>query len=86
LVMQALDIPVMVYTDHKSLLSILDGSLAKDSPNAARSAPIDRWQLRLAEYNLKLQHIPAVDNRIAVGLSRLPMSALELGVAGREVD
>jgi hypothetical protein len=78
--MQALDIPVMVYTDHKSLLSILDGSLAKDSAYAARLARIDRWQLRLAEYNLKFQHIPGVDNRSADGLSRLPMSAMELGV------
>jgi hypothetical protein len=86
LVMQAMDIPVMVYTDHKSLLSILDGSLAKESPNAARSARIDRWQLRLAEYNLKFEHIPGGENKIADGLSRLPVSALEVGVAGREDD
>jgi hypothetical protein len=86
LVMQAMDIPVMVYTDHKALLSILDGSLAKDSPNAARSARIDRWKLRLAEYNLKFQHIPGVENKIADGLSRLPVSAMDVGVAGREED
>jgi hypothetical protein len=86
LVMQAMDIPVMVDTDHKALLSILDGSLAKDPPNAARSARIDRWQLRLAEYNLKFQHIPGVENKIADGLSRLPVSAMEVGVAGREED
>jgi hypothetical protein len=43
LVMQAMDVPVMVYTDHKALLSILDGSLAKDSPNTARSGRIDHW-------------------------------------------
>jgi hypothetical protein len=86
LVMQAMDVPVMVYTDHKSLLSIMDGSLAKESPNAARSARIDRWQLRLAEYNLKFKHIPGGENKIADGLSRLPVSALEVGVAGREDD
>jgi hypothetical protein len=86
LVMQAMDIPVMVYTHHKSLLLILDGSLAKESPNAARSARIDRWQLRLAEYNLKFEHIPGGENKIADGLSRLPVSALEVGVAGREDD
>jgi hypothetical protein len=86
LVMQAMDIPVIVYTNHKSLLSILDGSLAKESPNAARSARIDRWQLRLAEYNLKFKHIPGGENKIADGLSRLPVSALEVGVAGREDD
>jgi hypothetical protein len=81
--MQALDIPVMVYTDHKSLLSTLDG---KGSANGARLARVDRWPLRLAEYKLKFQHIPGVDNRIADALSRLPMSAMELGVARREED
>jgi hypothetical protein len=60
--------------------------LAKDSPNAVRSARIDRWQLRLAQYNLKFQHIPGTENRIADGLSRLPVSAMEVGVAGKEEE
>jgi hypothetical protein len=42
--------------------------------------------LRLAEYNLKFKHIPGGENKIADGLSRLPVSALEVGVAGREDD
>jgi hypothetical protein len=42
--------------------------------------------LRLAGYNLKFQHIPGVENKIADGLSRLPVSAMEVGVAGREED
>jgi hypothetical protein len=86
LVMPALDIPVMVYTDLKPRLSILDGSLAKDSPNAPRSARIDRWQVRLREYNLKFHLVPGVENKIADGLSRLPISAMEVGIAGREED
>jgi hypothetical protein len=73
-------------TDHKALLSIMDGSLAKDSPNDARSARIDRWQLRLAEYNLKFQHIPGTENKITDGLSRLPVSAMEVRVAGKEEE
>ena len=76
LVMQAASIPVILYTDHKALLSILQGE--------SSSTRIAGWQLRLGEYNLDIVHVKGTENGLADGLSRIPVRALDIGTIGKE--
>ena len=76
LVMQAASLPVILYTDHKALLSILQGETT--------SVRIAGWQLRLGEYNLDIVHVKGTENGLADGLSRTPIRALHVGIIGKE--
>ena len=76
LVMQAASLPVILYTDHKALLSILQGETT--------SVRIAGWQLRLGEYNLDIVHVMGTENGLADGLSRTPIRALHVGIIGKE--
>lgn len=56
--------PIIVYTDHSALTTLLVGDSAKGR--------IANWQHRLAEFELRFVHIPAKQLEIADGLSRIP--------------
>ena len=73
--MQAASIPIILYTDHKALLSILQGE--------SSSTRIADWQLRLGEYNLDDVHVKGTETGLADGLSRIPVRALDIGLIGR---
>ncbi|RDW59800.1 hypothetical protein BP6252_12887 [Coleophoma cylindrospora] len=55
--------PIIVYTDHRAVLSVMKG------PDA--HGRISRWQNILSEFNLRLKHIPGTELTIADGLSRV---------------
>ena len=55
--------------DHRALLSVLINM----SPNAR----INRWRLRLSEYNYQIGHKPGKDHKVAHALSRLPTEGLD---------
>ncbi|VEN36010.1 unnamed protein product [Callosobruchus maculatus] len=55
---------IVVRTDHKALTFFLTCKL--------RSARLSRWILYIQEFNLKIEHCPGVDNKIADTLSRFP--------------
>ena len=74
--MQAASIPAILYTDHKALLSILQGE--------SSSTRIGGWQLRLGEYNLDIVHVKGTENGLADGLSRIPIRVLDIGIIGKE--
>ena len=74
--MQAASVPVILYTDHMALLSILQGE--------SYSTRIASWQLRLGEYNLDIVHVMGTENGLADGLSRKPIGALDIGLIGKE--
>ena len=59
----------MVRCDHRALKSVLTSM----SPNAQ----INRWRLRLSEYNDELRHKPRKDHKVADALSRLPTEGLD---------
>ena len=65
LVMQVASLPVILYTDHKVLLLILQGETI--------SVRIAGWQLRLGEYNLDIIHIKGTENGLTDGLSKTPI-------------
>jgi len=69
--------PVIVYTDHSALRTLLTG-LDNDAHGR-----IARWQERLGEYNLQLLHRSAKTHfmGMADGLSRLPTRLLQTPVA-----
>ena len=77
LVMQVASIPVILYTDHKALVSILQNA-------ETSSIRIAGWQLRLGEYNLDIVHVKGTENGLADGLSRMPIRALDVGIVGKE--
>jgi len=55
----------IVYTDHQALVSLLK----KDDAHGR----IARWQVRLSEYDVEYHHVSGVENRLADGLSRMPL-------------
>lgn len=57
------DFLVKFYIDHMVLITILRGDDTRDR--------ISRWQLRLAEYDFEIKHIPGKELAITDGLSRL---------------
>jgi len=59
----------VVRCDHRALLSVLTCM----SPNAQ----INRWRLRLSEYNYEIRHKPGKDHKVADALSRLPTKGLD---------
>ena len=59
----------LVRCDHRALLSVLTGM----SPNTR----INRWRLRLSEYNYEIRHKPGKDHKVADALSRLPTEGLD---------
>jgi len=59
----------VVRCDHHALLSVLTSM----SPNAR----INRWRLRLSEYNDEIRHKPGKDHKVADALSRLPAEGLD---------
>jgi len=69
--------PVLVYTDHSALRTLLTG-LDNDAPGR-----IARWQERLGEYDIQLLHRSAKTHfmGIADGLSRLPNRLLQKAMA-----
>lgn len=73
----ASDYPVLVYTDHSALKTLLTG-LDNDAHGR-----IARWQERLGEYDLRLFHRSARIHfmGIADGLSRLPTYLMETPIA-----
>lgn len=74
--MQAASLPIILYTDHKALLSIIQGETT--------SVRIAGWQLRLGKYNLDIVHVKGTENGLADGLSRMPIRALDVGIIGKE--
>lgn len=59
--------PVMLYTDHSALTSLLCGDATKGR--------IATWQNILSEYDLRIAHVPGRELVLADGLSRLPHRA-----------
>ena len=59
--MQVASIPVILYTDHKALVSILQNA-------ETSSIRIAGWQLRVGEYNLDIVHVKGTENGLADGL------------------
>jgi len=59
----------LVRCDHRALLSVLTSM----SPNTR----INRWRLRLSEYNYEIRHKPGKDHKVADALSRLPTEGLD---------
>jgi len=59
----------VVRCDHRALLSVLINM----SPNAR----INRWRIRLSEYNYEIRHKPGKDYKVADALSRLPTEGLD---------
>jgi len=59
----------VVRCDHRALLSVLSSM----SPNAR----INRWRLRVSEYNYEIRHKPEKDHNLADALSRLPTEGLD---------
>ena len=57
------DHPTKVYTDHESLIAILNKTDARGR--------ISRWQYRLTEYDVEYIHLPGKKNALADGLSRI---------------
>jgi len=55
--------------DHRAVLSVFTSV----SPNAR----INRWRLRLSEYNNEIRHKPKKDHNVADALSRLPTEGLD---------
>jgi len=58
-----------VRCDHRALSSVLTNM----SPNAR----INRWRLRLSEYNYEIRHKPGKDRKVTDALSRLPTEGLD---------
>jgi len=58
----------VVRCDHRAYLSVLTNM----SPNAR----INRWRLRLSEYNFEIRRDPGKDHKVADALSRLPTEGL----------
>ena len=61
--------PVMVYTDHAALLSVLKESTKK--VGGTYQGRISSWLMRLAEYDIQYHHISGSSNGLADGLSRI---------------
>jgi len=59
----------VVRCDYRALLSVLTDM----SPNGR----INRWRLRLLEYNYEIRHKPGKDHQVSDTLSRLPTVGLE---------
>lgn len=59
--------PVMVYTDHAALTTLLIGDATKGR--------IATWQNILSEFDLRISHVPGRELQLADGLSRIPHSA-----------
>lgn len=61
--------PVMVYTDHAALLSVLKGNTRKGG--GTYQGRVSSWLMRLAEYDIQYHHLPGSGNGLADGLSRV---------------
>ena len=70
--------PIMLYTDHSALTSILHKGDAKGR--------IAAWQYRLSEYDFTITHVPGRKMSVADGLSRIKDSphAFDRGADGDE--
>lgn len=61
--------PIIVYTDHSALTTLLLGDDTRGK--------IANWQNQLAEYDVRIVHVPAREMQLADGLSRLPPDAMD---------
>ena len=64
--------PVLVYKDHSALIHLLKGDDAHGK--------IARGQQKLSEFDVEYVHIPASQNVIADGLSRMPTRFFQTGL------
>lgn len=69
-------------TDNQALSFIY----GKNKVNKVAANRIQRYGIILAEYDFKIRHIPAAQNKIADGLSRLPLPAVEKGEIGSYIN
>jgi RNase H-like domain found in reverse transcriptase len=63
--------PLMLYTDHQALSSIL---MADSEGGHGRIA---RWQDKIQEFTLEIHHVPGKELVIADGMSRLPTRLMD---------
>ena len=63
------EFPVMVYTDHVALLSVLKGDGTKAAGH--HRGRISSWMMRMVEYNVEYHHVKGGENVLADVLSRM---------------
>ena len=53
----------IVYTDHRALIRL---------QSTKHTGRLERWALKLQEYNFEIKHRPEMSNYVADALSRIP--------------
>ena len=70
--------PVMVYTDHSALLTVLKGEGTKGAGAGHHKGRITSWMLRLSEYDVEYHHVKGSENKLADGLSRMNLESMDV--------
>ena len=63
-----------IFTDHKPLIKLLNMGSPVPYNTSSR---LQRWKLRLMQYNYDIKHVPGRDNSVSDLLSRLPLPEVE---------